>query len=130
MICSINRFWGEQHPRHKGKLVWNDHFLFPVRLKNSSEFRLIDNVDLNEHLYVSGDSWVAVFDLSKKEDLEHFNWVKERAVNGWFRIIHEEHHWDQKQKKMIVYLEWVQYYSQFKPRKDYYGPETPKRIYD
>lgn len=116
MIPSINKFYGEQDARHRGRLVWHDSLLYPIRIKSNDDIRILDQLDFNNYLYVCGDPWVAIFDLSKEKDLEYFIWVRDRAVNGWFIINKIEYQFNSDNN--YVYLEWVQYYYQFKPRTD------------
>jgi len=118
MIPAINKFFGEQHARHRGKLVWSDRTLYPIKIPKVTSDRLIDKTDIESFMYIAGEPWLAFFDLKNKKDIEHYNWVRERAINNWFSITHQEYHWDEKSKKMLTYLEWVQYYTFLKPRKD------------
>lgn len=126
MSRPIDKFYGEQDSRHGGELVWNKHFMFPIRLSSSEERnRIIDHTDLEQRLYLAGTAGARLFDLSKPDDHEYYLWIKDRAINGWFVIQHQEHHWDDNAKNMLVYLEWFQLYYQFVRDTDSFNPFMP-----
>lgn len=96
------RFQGEQSEYHDGELVWPGYKGFPVLAKF---FTPVDN-----NLYLT---WVhffhsKLFDLSNEKDREHYQWVNDRIVNGWFLPITREI--KREDDKVRIYLEWVQRY--------------------
>jgi hypothetical protein len=65
-------------------------------------------------LRLTADAWHATFDLSDEADAAYYNWVRDRARNGWFVIDFIQRWRDKKSKKVkvLVYCEWSQLYVQ------------------
>lgn len=106
------KYFGEQSKWHPCELVWPGYNGLPVigsyfHIKNEEASKVIPV----KYFYCK------IFDLSEKEDYEHYNWVMDRISSGWFYLIFIDRKWaiDEKnnKNKIIVYLEWLQYYSKF-----------------
>lgn len=99
---TLYKYFGEQHTeRHPDTLVWPGIDGIPVLgsvKKGAVAFRFT--------LYSYFKS--KTFDLSNPEDEEYYIWVADRISNGWFKLIHREHHWEDGVMK--VYVEWQQRY--------------------
>jgi hypothetical protein len=55
---------------------------------------------------------VKTFDLSKQDHLDEYTVIVHRAINGWYKVIHSEHHFDEATKVMWVHVEWAQLYHE------------------
>ena len=58
-----------------------------------------------------------LFDMSEDQDRILFQVIKNRVLQGWYKVAKEETHWDSDSKKMLIWLEWVQHYL-FYPYSD------------
>lgn len=56
------------------------------------------------------ESHCKLFDMSEESDRVLFQIIKNRVLQGWYRVAKEESHWDTENKKMLIWLEWVQDY--------------------
>lgn len=48
--------------------------------------------------------------MSKEQDKQLFQLIKNRVLQGWYRVAKEENHWDADNRKMLIWLEWIQDY--------------------
>ena len=104
-----SKYKDEQDPRHGGKLQWPGFFGLPVR---DNQVRNIKKGEEYKTVIVS-DYHCRVFDLNNDKDREYYKWVKERAVNGWFSIVHQDIKYSDDKDYPKVYLEWCQHYCQW-----------------
>jgi hypothetical protein len=98
----LAKYFGEQSPFHVGELTWPGYQGFPV-INFDVNCRYDYPVLTLVHYFYN-----KFFDLNKPEDLEHYSWVSDRIVNGWFICVHREFFTENNQIK--VYMEWVQRY--------------------
>jgi len=117
---SLAHYHGEQHSRHGGQLKWAGPFGYPVRgpvpLLSNEEFKQIPLIAETKH---------GIFDLSDEEQAKEYNWVRERAKNGWFIIDYIQRSWDDNKKNMTIYLEWTQIYGEVTKDKLKSSQATP-----
>jgi hypothetical protein len=104
----IAKYTGEQHQLHGGRLHWPG--------VNGIPFRGPTVPDLKQAEYdsvpVVAQGCFGTFNLSKKEDAEVYQWIRDRIRNGWFTLDWVERHWDEASKTMWIYIEWSQLYAQ------------------
>lgn len=105
---SAAKFFGDQDPRYGGKLHWPGLAGLPFR---GSKAPLLSKSNESK-VYVAGDATHATFDLSDAEQSHDYAWVRDRIINGIFRLDHIHRYWDEEKKNMIIYVEWTQLYNQ------------------
>ena len=103
----MSKFNGDQNERYGGKLTWPGVNGIPFMGDGS-----VPNLrgEEAERLPIAGDAYDRVFDLSKEEDSEYYQWVRDRCRNGQFTLDHVERHWNQDTNNMVIYMEWTQLY--------------------
>jgi len=101
------KYIGEQDSRHGGALIWPGYMGFPFRGKPE----LMTEAEQQKNIRFVSDAKNYVFDLSKKEDKEYYQWVQDRIQNGLFQLVYIERHWDPDKKNMYIYMEWNQIYA-------------------
>lgn len=60
----------------------------------------------------SNEFYCKLFDMTNEEDLVDYKSVKDRVLDGWCRIVKEETKWNDKNTGVLIWLEWVQTYSE------------------
>lgn len=103
-----SKFFGEQDERHGGPLHWPGVRGFPFR---GEQFPLLKQREYDAVPLVP-DAKHRTFDLSDPHDSAEYAWVRDRVLGGLFRCDYIEYHWDDKEKKMYIYVEWSQIYAQ------------------
>lgn len=68
------------------------------------------------------DVEVRLFDLSRDEDRRQYQAILDRAVNGWYRILHIMRRWKdgengQGEGGIIAYVEWAVPFKEVNPEK-------------
>jgi len=109
VLANNAKFLNEQDPRHGGTLQWPGILGFPVR---SASLR---NLKAGEEAQVRlvGDFHCQVFNLNNPEEKAHYEWVRDRAINGWFAIMRQDYKPAEQGLYPCIYLEWVQFYCQW-----------------
>ena len=92
----------------------------PFRLPPGEQFPMLkqDDPDYMQPQQVA-DAYVKVFDLSKKEDLEEYAEVWDKASKGLILISAEERHWSDEIQNFKVFLRWGEVYLEMP--KNYNG---------
>lgn len=119
MRSSIYKFIGEQDiVRHRGYLIWSAiaKSRFPVRVASEDDIVILDKLDWEQKTYTVGDYYIGTFDLNKPTSRHYFMWIKDRIKNGWFGQEKIKYRW-REGKQPIIYLEWVQYYTELVKNK-------------
>lgn len=98
---------------HGNNLIFNHRLLGSVPLRSRSAPPLKE--EEYDELEVRPVAKVRTFNLSDVKDLEDYQLVLHRIVNGWYVKLKDFHHFDPEQKAMIVYLEWCQLYKEIPP---------------
>lgn len=112
MINRCSKYEGEQSEWHPGELVWPGigyPYLGP-------KLETLDAVDYVPVVYF----YSKLFDLSNQQDYEHYVWVNDRIVNGWFIQYNKQVNIQENEGKVNVrvYMEWGQVYlTQTKKRE-------------
>jgi hypothetical protein len=70
----------------------------------------LDNIDLR---YDFKSRMFELWDPAHKAD---FDDVNDKIVNGWYRLLKRDNHWDEEHKHFIVWLEWAQVYGMLPPK--------------
>lgn len=52
------------------------------------------------------------FDLSDPDQNTRYLEVIDRHANGWYKLIWREHHYDEANQKMRVYVEWLEFFME------------------
>lgn len=72
---------------------------------------------LNQQLLASSirrsEAHCNLFDMSKEQDKQLFQLIKNRVLQGWYRVAKEENNWDAENRKMLIWLEWIQDYLMY-----------------
>lgn len=97
----FSKYFGEQSPWHNGKLVWPGYNGIPA---------LADHIKEKTSRFYTIYSFFHArkFNLEDKEEMEYYNWVRDRIANGWFIGSKLELRWDDDGLK--AYMEWIQRY--------------------
>lgn len=110
---AIAHYYGEQDDRHKGKLLYpGGPDGYPIRLAEGENPTPLLRQEEFDSLETKNDFRWKLFDLSKAEDAAEYVYVMDRVTNGWFSLIARERHWIPEEQKYLVYVEWVQIYTQ------------------
>lgn len=56
-----------------------------------------------------------LLDMSIDADKNLYEVIKNRVLQGWYRIAKDETHWDAENRKMLIWLEWIQDYLMHPP---------------
>lgn len=119
----MSKFYNDQDERHKGRLHWPGFLGIPIRHNGDL---ILKNEDYHKLVFVS-DFHFHLFDLSKEEDREYYQWVNDRVYGGFFTLVHKERFWDKENGKMLVYMEWCQNYFELPPNV---SAETSVKVSD
>jgi hypothetical protein len=68
-----------------------------------------------DELETRADAKIKTFNLGDETQLEEYQLVLHRIVNGWYTRLAQSHHWDNEKKVMYVHLEWCQLYKEAPP---------------
>lgn len=71
------------------------------------------NAQLLSNSIRKSESHCKLFDMSKDSDRILFQIIKNRVLQGWYRVAKENTNWDADEKKMLIWLEWVQDYLMY-----------------
>lgn len=112
---SLFKYFGvpgtDQGDNHGGRLFWSSHLEAPYRGRNAPMLTR----DEYDHLEVNFDAKVATFDMSDAEQQTAYREILDRAANGWYVIHHTERNWDRERNCMMIYVEWLQKYTDLPP---------------
>lgn len=107
------KYEGEQSEWHGGPLTWPG-----LEYPFFGEY----NDPVGEYDYAPYGFFKAkLFNLSVEEDRKHYEWVKDRIINGWFVQYHSETKVIEKDSGdpvVYVYLEWAQVYLVRVPKRE------------
>ena len=81
------------------------------------------NQQLLSHTVTRSEAHCKLFDMSIDNDRILFQIIKNRVLQGWYKLAKEETHWDSESKKMLIWLEWVQNYIFYPYKNDDIGNE-------
>lgn len=113
------KYSGEQDPRYGGHLYWHGNsYGIPFRSPGEA-VPLLKQHEL-ENLPIVGDARVALFDLSKPDQMANYVWVRDRIRNRLFTLDFIQRFWDARNCRMLVYIEWTQLYATI-PQGSNYG---------
>lgn len=104
-----SKYYGEQDPRHGGTLHWNTAHLYGVPFRGDNPPTTLKPHEI-EQLQPIGESHVAFFSLAIDEQLGYYEWIRDRAANGLFRIEFIQRFINPSTAQVSVYVEWTQYY--------------------
>ncbi len=51
-----------------------------------------------------------LFNLSSPEDIKAYTVIYQRILDGWYELLNIQRYWDDKEKRMMVWMEWSQNY--------------------
>ena len=71
------------------------------------------------NLPVTTQVFVFTYDLAKPEHHEQYEQVLNAIEARWFRLRHEERHWDKEKNKMMIYIEVVARHRVIEPQSEY-----------
>ncbi len=118
------KYEGEQSEWHSGTLTWPGleyPFLESEDVPRSEEREYVPTVFFYSKL----------FNLNDTQDKEHYVWVNDRIVNGWFVQYHKQIKplESDKDTSVYVYLEWGQVYLVcIKKREGNENAKSPRSI--
>ncbi|MEM3075024.1 MAG: hypothetical protein QW727_03745 [Candidatus Pacearchaeota archaeon] len=111
----LRKYYGEQSNWHPHELVWPGYNGLPV----VGSYFHIRNEEAHTVIPVKY-FYSKIFDISDEKDKEHFDWVMDRIQSGWFSLNFIDRKWvenidenGRNKIKIVIYMEWVQYYSKF-----------------
>lgn len=114
ITMAISKYYNEQdEKRHGGRLKWYSQLVIPIR--DYGDDTVLTDEELFSRLQIHYDFHSKTFDLSLEEDREYYEFVQDRAVNGWFQIQFCERMKDETGKIRYIYLEWLQAYGDVRP---------------
>lgn len=100
----------EDYSEHGDSLFFNTRLFGTVPYRGSCVPPL--KQDEYDELETRPVAKVKTFDLSKDEDLQEYQLILHRIVNGWYVKLKDYHHFDPETKSMWVHLEWCQLYKE------------------
>ena len=130
---SLWKHFGEQgNDQHGGQLFWSEALQgIPFR---GNYAPLLTRDELERDVHIQSDFRFKHFKLWENEDAEYYQWVMDRAVNGWFVVYKREWHWVEQHQSHVVYVEWSQRYGELSPvakasaRSRAHGPPSPTPV--
>lgn len=110
MATLASHFRVDEDSQEHGDLIFNHRLLgtIPLRARSAPPLKQ----DEYDELEVRPIARVKTFDLSKPAELEEYELILHRIVNGWYVKLKDYHHFDTDKKAMIVHLEWCQLYKE------------------
>lgn len=102
-----SKYNGDQNDRYGGRLQWPGVHGIPFMGDAAPSLKQHEL----DALPVAGRAYEKVFDLSKPEDAEYYNWVRDRIRNGMFTQDHINRRWHPEKLTQVIYLEWTQLYT-------------------
>jgi len=103
----MTKFNGDQDPRYGGDLTWPG--VNGIPFMGNGAVPNLRGAEA-EKLPVVGTACHKMFDMSKEDDDQYFQWVRDRCRNGLFTQDHIEYHFDEETKVMHVFMMWTQLY--------------------
>ena len=81
------------------------------------------NAQLVSQAVKRSEAHCKLFEMSTDQDCILFQIIKNRVLQGWYKVAREETHWDPESKKMLIWLEWIQNYLFYPYTNDYIANE-------
>ena len=94
---------------------------FPFRGDTIPDLKQHEMEDQVQHVL---DYKCKMFQLWKDEDLEEYRLINDRIANGWYQERRRREEWDEAERHLMIWLEWVQIYGESVRRK-HPGLERP-----
>jgi hypothetical protein len=116
MLYPSSKYHGEQNDLHGGPLHWPGVNGVPFLGQAPPNLRQREL----EQLPVVCYSFHYTFDLGDQAQGQIYQWIRDRIRNGLFTCDWVERHWDDKAKRMWIYIEWSQLYVTL-PKNNFLG---------
>lgn len=91
-----------------GYLRWFQSCLpYPIRVRNVHSDL---STDALEDAILAPEFHCKLFNLSQTQDVEDYRVIYQRILDGWYELLNIQRYWDEKEKRMMVWMEWSQNY--------------------
>ena len=102
---SFLKYFDQRDASHRGSLYWHRSGM------DGAPFRSAMPLSLREEEFEDNaerviDGRVRIFDLGKQEDLQEYQEIVDRAMNGWYIIARRDLQFIADKGSWLVYLEW------------------------